>query len=258
MHIVGVDVGYSKTRKSTGVACLNGDSLTLYKADMSWQDRRRNIPQDFSAEWIAIDGPLLPLDANASIKRCCESVFSRGSFQRRCKPGMSHFGNGLLLRQAAAECCIQFSQLLAPKNGPEAKGRVRPKGPIIEAFPNAFLAVLLEEREFPSAPKLPRGKKFDWLYDQVAANGILRQRLSKVLILPPTAWDQIEQEKDHDKRAALICLLTAALARTRHATPVGNASTGWFWLPLKDYWATWAARSLEIVLHTADCKIDGH
>jgi hypothetical protein len=34
---------------------------------------------------------------------------------------------------------------------------------IVEAFPNAFLGVLMPEEELLSAPGLKRGRRFDWL-----------------------------------------------------------------------------------------------
>jgi hypothetical protein len=38
------------------------------------------------------------------------------------------------------------------------------EGPVVEAFPNAFLGGLMPEGELLAAPKLKRGRRFDWLY----------------------------------------------------------------------------------------------
>jgi hypothetical protein len=82
----------------------------------------------------------------------------------------------------------------------------------VEAFPNAFLGVLMPERELALAPRLKRGRRFDWLYEQMVTSGRLESLLSKNLDLPDVVWHQMRTEADHELRAALICLLTAALA----------------------------------------------
>jgi hypothetical protein len=141
-NLIGIDVGFSKTRRSTGIACLEGDHLTLERAGTAWESRVAKIPKGFHPSVIAIDGPLLPSDADRNICRHVESVFIRTPFHNRCRPGLSHHGVGLELRQASGDACTQFGRLLATSalgNG----GLVCREGPIVEAFPNAFLGVLL-------------------------------------------------------------------------------------------------------------------
>jgi|SRR5258708_39766444 hypothetical protein len=79
------------------------------------------------------------------------------SFALRSKrPGLSHHGVGLELRNASSDACAQFSRLLA--NSGWAKGdAVCREGPIVEAFPNAFLGVLMPEVEMLLAHKLLLG-----------------------------------------------------------------------------------------------------
>jgi hypothetical protein len=54
---------------------------------------------------------------------------------------------GLQLRNASRDTCVQFS--------------------------NAFLGVLMPEVELLAAPKFKRGRRFDWLYDQMVTTGRL-------------------------------------------------------------------------------------
>ena len=82
----------------------------------------------------------------------------------------------------------------------------------MEAFPNAFQGVLMPEVEMLVAPKLKRGHRFDWLYDQMVTTGMLESLLSESLDLPDVVSHRLRYETDHELRAALICLLTAALA----------------------------------------------
>jgi hypothetical protein len=132
--LLGVDVGFSSRRATTAIALLRGNQLHLARAGTTWESRAAQIPSDFRASVIAIDGPLLPEGADNQIYRLCEAVFIRSPFHNRCKPGLSHWGSGLQLRRASAEACAQFSQLLASSF--EGHTNVHYGGPIVEAFPN--------------------------------------------------------------------------------------------------------------------------
>ena len=151
-NLMGIDVGFSTTRPTTGIACLEGDQLSLERAGTAWESREAKIPNGFQPSVIAIDGPLLPLGADHHIRRHVESVFIRAPFHNRCRPGLSHHGVGLELRQASGDACTQFGRLLAASVSANG-GTVCREGPIVEAFPNAFLGVLMPEVELLAAPK---------------------------------------------------------------------------------------------------------
>jgi len=246
MKLLGVDVGFSKTRPTTGIAVLFGDRLTVEKAGSEWSQRRHFVPSDFCPTIIALDGPLLPFGAAELARRECELLFVRAPYPNRCKPGLSHSGSGLELRRAATESCRQFSQTLSGLE-PSRPVSVHRDGPIVEAFPNAFLGVLTSNEDFLSAPRFKRGKRFDWLYDRVVGTGELQRRLSPILDLPEIVWSRLRTERDHEKRAALICLLTAAVANVRIAQIVGEETGGWFWLPPVQLWQPWARDALQNV-----------
>jgi hypothetical protein len=72
---MGVDVGFSKTRPTTGIACLEGDELSLERAGTRWKSREAQIPTGFQPSVIAIDGPLLPLGADHHVRRHIEPLF---------------------------------------------------------------------------------------------------------------------------------------------------------------------------------------
>lgn len=227
---LGVDVGFSQVQKSTGIACLFEDRLTLYRANSSWQDRLSQLPQGFAPSIIAIDGPLLPASSEPLTVRLCEQHFSRGLFNRRCKPGLSHFGTGLMLREAARETMDQFGKHFF---GPNCEL----DGNVVEAFPNLFLGVMVREDQYATIPKLRRGQKFDWLYEAAQAK---LQQLRHHIIVPDVVYDRAQIESDHELRAAIICLFTAALAGSQKAVKAGDADGGWFWLPPMDLWEPWA------------------
>jgi hypothetical protein len=243
-NLMGIDVGFSKTRQTTGIAFLEGDQLSLERAGTSWESRKAKIPDGFHPSVIAIDGPLLPLGADLQVRRRVESLFIRAPFHNRCRPGLSHHGVGLELRQASSDACTQFGRLLALSASAD-RDAISRKGPIVEAFPNAFLGVLMSEGELLAAPKLKRGRRFDWLYDQMVKSRRLESLLSRNLDLPDVVWNRLQSETNHELRAALICLLTAALAAKGTAAIIGEAEGGWFWLPPWSLWEAWASEGLE-------------
>ncbi|HLW69803.1 MAG TPA: hypothetical protein VKS22_04190 [Candidatus Binataceae bacterium] len=241
MKLMGVDVGFSATRPSTGIACLDGDRLSVACARTSWASRCAQIPEGFRPSIIALDGPLISDGVAETAPRACERIFVRAPFDRRCKLALSHWGSGLQLKRAARNARVQFSRTLA---GKWAK-RLNRDGPIVEAFPNAFLAVLMPEETLIRAPRLARGRRFDWLYDQLVTSGKLEADLSADLELTGEIWNRLKIETHHDKRAALICLLTAAFAAQGTATMVGEATGGWLCLPPWPRWQPWAVDGLE-------------
>lgn len=75
--------------------------------------------------------------------------------------------------------------------------------------------------------------------------GTLTSTLSKRLDLPPGVWEKLATETDHERRAALVCLLTAAFAAQGTGQKVGDTEGGWFWLPPMDLWQAWAKDGLS-------------
>ena len=84
-----------------------------------------------------------------------------------------------------------------------------------------------------------------WLYDQMVTTGRLESLLSRNLDLPDVVWNRLRSETNHELRAALICLLTAALAAKGTATIIGETEGGWFCLPPWPLWEPWATQGLE-------------
>jgi hypothetical protein len=256
VNIVGVDVGFSKKRATTGIAWLDGGRLCVSRVGTAPEQREAALPYGFQASTIAFDGPLLPPEADMSIRRSCELIFVHRPFHNRCKPGLSHWGKGLELRRASTDACQQFERFLSRSRGNQPAA-VSLHGPVVEAFPNAFLGVMTPERELSEAPKLERGKRFDWLYDKVVMTGKLESTLSPTLDLPIDVWRKMKSLNSgsyHEERAALICLLTAALAARGWAAIVGEEGSGWFWLPPLPLWEPWARQGLDDVVRAMASK----
>lgn len=137
-----MDVGNSASRPTTGIAWLAGGEVGVAKTRADRDRRLACLPNGVRYAVIAIDGPLLPDHAALDAQRACEHIFVRDVFQKRCKPGMSHFGAGLELRRAAQDTRQHFESFADPSydlfRGPYVV-------PAVEAFPNAFLGVLLSD-----------------------------------------------------------------------------------------------------------------
>jgi predicted nuclease with RNAse H fold len=244
MHLVGVDIGFSQRRRSNGIAVFrDGKLIRAERLSVNERDGALLDLRDLDA--IAIDAPLLPPGTDERLPRYCERVFSRGPFQKRCKPGMSHIrGTGQLLREHGRRAAEQLLIARSFHASLQPLQRVWPDAPIVEAFPNAFLGVAVPEDDYLTATKFKRGGKFDWLYDRWIARGLFRHVVAAAQ-LPEEIVRRCEAETDHDVRAALVCLLTAAFAANGTAVAVGQALDGYFFLPPAHLWAQWAKESID-------------
>jgi hypothetical protein len=113
----------------------------------------------------------------------------------------------------------------------------------VEAFPNAFLGVAVPDDDYVTATKTKRGEKFDWLYERWIDHGLFRTVVDAAQ-LPDGIAERCEAETDHDIRAALVCLLTAAFAAQGTAVAVGQEVDGYFFLPPADLWTDWTNDSV--------------
>lgn len=166
LNLLGIDVGYSKSRASTGIARCGPCGFESGTATADWKSRKCLIDCNYQFDLAAIDGPLLPQETtHQQYRRECEFHFIRAPFHNRCKPGLSHSGQGYDLRIAANATFNNLVEADILKIG-SFEGPWIAKGlPIVEAFPNGFLGVLLPDGMYGKAPRLKRGKRFDWLYD---------------------------------------------------------------------------------------------
>ena len=141
MILVGLDVGFSATRASSGVARLAFGELSVGCATASLESRKKFFGSD-EVDVAAIDAPILP--GESYDQRVCERLFTLGCFQRRCKPGLSHVsGTGRAFRQAGYEGARQLSEITSGRELLLKFPRIWQARNLVEAFPNAFMGVLL-------------------------------------------------------------------------------------------------------------------
>jgi hypothetical protein len=244
VSLLGIDVGYSKKRATTGIAWMLHGNVGAERTHTDAERRLSKIPKPQGGyRTIAIDGPLLPAGASENHRRRCEQLFANGAFQKRCKPGYSDIGNGKQLRSAAGTCAQQI-QPLASRVPDFPEAQVVQDFNIVEAFPNAFLGVLVSENVYAARGWLKRGK-FDWLYEHFVAHELIERIFNLLRWSNDDLRQRMKIETDHEKKAAFICLLTAIMAVSGKAAQIGDPQGGWFWLPPKELWASWAVEALE-------------
>jgi predicted nuclease with RNAse H fold len=237
MHIVGLDIGYSERRRTNAMAIVRDRVLTVMNP-MFPSERDASLRSLDTVDVIAIDAPIVLRGTPDDFVRKCERIFIRSPFQRRCKPGMSHVGGTGRRLRAEGRRAADVAESAARK--------------VVEAFPNAFLGVVLPEEAFANPPTLRRGGKFDWLYDEWRRRGLFR-RVVAAAHLPEEIAIACETEGNHERRAALVCLLTAAFALQERCTIVGQPADGFF-LPPAELWEPWALASLPVhISETSSC-----
>ena len=223
-RLAGLDIGFSATRASSGIAILADGHLRL--GHHTATNARDALVCNARYDVLAIDGPCVPAGLDPASVRPVERLFSSGIFAKRCKPGLSHVsGTGRTFRACTTAAATEL-QASACR--------------VVEAFPHAFLAVCLPNRVHAERPALRRGRTFDWLYDQWVRLALVDRLMADLGTDHPVLTEAFAIAVNHDRRAALVCLLTALCVARGRFTAVGEPATGWFHLPAADLWEEWA------------------
>ena len=243
-HHLGIDVGYSKTRRSTGLCLLTIDGETARwellntgtEETSRLDDLRRLVPQGTRLEGVGIDGPLTSGLRVVNHYRTSDALLSRGCFRFRGKPGQTNVPTGQQLHQHATKLANLVLKLQSDQHFSIARSthpdKVDPYR-LLEVFPNAFLAVLILDSRFKNL-KLKRDAS-DWFWEIAVDLGYLDRLLGLIApgVTPALAWGDV---RDHDHRAALVCALAAmAVARGRYVA-VGDPVDGDIFLPPLKAW----------------------
>jgi hypothetical protein len=258
--VLGIDVGYSTTKKSTGFCHLwwSPAAINWSFSECTSDDGLRRealhsvLPDGWPVLAVAIDGPLRPkLEFDSTRFRTADCILSRGSFQKRGKPGQTHTPVGKRLHEHAtkvAELVVQECNL-ATATSPFAIHRLS----VYEAFPNLFLGVLLDEPGYPLRPTNSRCWT-DCLYPAVA------EKLTAILkhLLPDHACAPLNAVANHEQIASLTCAITAVCIAANECIAVGCSSDGFITLPPLPMWGTdaegdfWAERELRGIVRSLE------
>jgi hypothetical protein len=237
-HVLGIDVGYASTRKTTGFCAVSWDAQVVCwsctKTGKNCDDRagalRQLLGDRRQVLVVAVDGPLRrDLQLDSSTCRTAEKLLSRGKFQRRGKPGPANAGSGPRLHQEATDLAkFALKQLSVAKAGHEPRIDERA---VVEAFPNMFLGVLCDETNYPKKPERKR-RWTDTLYP------VVRPRLEAMVrcFLPLRNLRGNLEIGDHEEIGALACAMTALCVAAKRFVAVGSEVDGYIILPPSDWW----------------------
>ena len=260
--VLGIDVGYAKKKRTTGL-CL----LTIDDTNIQWRllntgaekslrrvDLQCLIPKGTTLLGVGIDGPLASKLALVEHYRSAEALLSRSLLGSRCRPGPTSGGGQNLHRHATelAKLVIKLQEeahlTIARASHPDPVCEYR----IVEAFPTAFLSVLFSDNDFPD-PRPKRGKVSDRYWEIALEEGYLGHVL-ETLAPEKTVVQDIECITDHDQRAAFVCALAALCVAKNWYVAVGDSKSGEIILPDFDVWGGspqgWAENALAINLES--------
>jgi predicted RNase H-like nuclease len=242
--VLGIDVGFSSKRRSSAICRLDWDDQSVrwtidrFRADTA--DRQRAIKGVAGGMLVAaaaFDGPLRRGFDRIDRYRIAERMLTRRLWSQIGKPGQSNSRMGKMLNDAANTCVDAVSTVC--HIGP-ATHAIRIDGDaIVEAFPNAFLGVMIED---PTCLSTLRGNRSDVYFEHLA--GLLERILGHLLPGRKVA-SSIAKVTNHDDRAALVCALTALCVVASDFTAVGDNNDGWIILPPRAFVQNWAWRLLE-------------
>jgi hypothetical protein len=92
-------------------------------------------------------------------------------------------------------------------------------------------------------PITVRARRSDVYFQALAGNGLLKNLLS-YLLPGRVSKSRFSDVTNHDKRAALICALTALCISGDSYSAVGDIQNGWIILPPHSFIKPWADRIL--------------
>ena len=247
---LGIDVGFADADPTTGL-CL----ITLDRDCLQWEcrnsttdegerldDLRSLIRNGKELTGVGIDGPLAH-DLNMVCHfRAAEALITGATgyvFKTRCQPASSNSKRGKPLRLAAKELAelavgSKVSNYLNIDDADHCDAVHKSR--TVETFPDAFLAFLLADNDFENLPSGKPGRKKSDKYWEVAVDRGYLHKLIKHMAPVCRLEKPLARIKDHDRRAAFICALSAmCVARNRYVA-VGDQNSGDIILPPVKTW----------------------
>ena len=243
--VLGVDVGFSPTRRSSAVCRLDwtrdevGWELARFRAREPERTETLRRLADRPLLAAAFDGPLAPGFGVVGRYREAERRLTRGFGRLIGKPGSSGSPVGRLLNAAASTCAtiVRDTGRVAAARHPEAIDAAA----IVEAFPSSYLGLMIEAPT--KALAVRRGDRSDVFYEHLAGNGRLAALVAH-LLPGRRASQRFGAVTNHDDRAALVCALTALGLAAGAYVAVGDAD-GHVILPPRELMAGWAQAMLS-------------
>lgn len=242
-NIAGIDAGLTLKDRTSGVCRTGASGFVLDHTYIDKLSRARALAPLERFDCLGIDAPVLPKNVLHYNSRPVESLFMRGAYQTRCKPGASHVpGTGQALRRSGCDTAIQFASETFTQSA-VTYPRVQADQNIVEAFPNAFLGVMLDQGVIDAAAA-GRGDKTDTFFSLCNTTGAFQALQQQLGWADAAFWNAFPTTTDHDELAALVCAVTAICAQVGKYVAVGDAQGGYFFMPPWSLWQRWAKQAL--------------
>jgi predicted nuclease with RNAse H fold len=252
--VLGIDVGFSSKRQTTGMCLLFWDhssiSMEFDKVGVDEHQRLRTILKLVSGQplsAVAVDGPLTHGLKLINRYRSAEAILSRGVLQRRGKPGPTNSPTGQELHRQATDLAhmVLRQTHVAEATHHQAIHEKR----IVEAFPNMFLAALVREDLIP----LLRRDASDKYWEVLVGKHDDLEHYTYRLLPKRSLRKPLRSCCDHEHRASLICSLTALTVAVGQHIGVGDPKDGDIILPSPAFWGgspnrpgrSWMAEALR-------------
>lgn len=246
-NIAGIDCGLTLKDPTSGICRTGVDGFAVGHTYIDKLSRTPMLMPVTHFDCLGIDAPVLPMNVLDYAQRSVESLFLHGNFHGRCKPGASHVrGTGQALRRSGCDTAIQFKRETYSE-GQVPYPRVQANQNIVEAFPNAFLGVMLNGQIIDAAiENINRGEKFDIFFQLCNEHGHFNALQFHLGWNYPEFWQSFPVTINHDERAALVCAATAVCAHQGNYVAVGDMAGGYFFLPPWPLWNQWAKVALNV------------
>jgi hypothetical protein len=243
--VLGIDVGCSAIRRSSAVCRI---AWTAHEVAFDVERFRAVDPE--RAETIvsiagglplacaAFDGPLRRGFKAIGRYRMAERMLTRRLHRKIGKPGASSAPVGKSLNVHASACARTVLQHCAVALATHAV-RIDERT-VVEAFPSAFLGLMIDE---PAALGARRHNRSDLFFVRCCERRTIDLLAGR--LLPGRRFARAPADlTDHDERAALVCALSALCVAAGDYTAVGDQD-GWIILPPYGLLQPWARADLE-------------
>lgn len=235
--VLGIDVGFSDIRQTTGLCLLGWDSSSIsmrFEKVGSDEDKRLDtlmrLVSSRPLTAVAIDGPLTHGLKLVNRYRSAEAILSHGVLQRRGKPGPTNAPTGQKLHEHATNLAFMVLKQIDVADATHYHP-IHAKR-IVEAFPNMFLAALVRESLLPSLKRDASDKYWNVLVEK---SNVLERLINR--LLPNRSLENpLLSCRDHEHRASLVCSLTALSVATGEYVGVGDPMDGDIMLPSPVSW----------------------
>lgn len=252
-RILGIDVGYSATKRTTCFCVLRWtkttatfafESATADSGERSRAVARLDLPDEVTA--VAVDGPLTNGLGIVTHYRAAEAILSRGVLQTRGKPGQTSSPVGQQLHHHATE----LARLALDSTDVNAARHPEPihSKAVVEAFPNMYLAALVPEQDLPVLVRDASDRYWEILVNSDRLRSVLHRALPGREL-----WNDLGSVHDHEHRAGVVCALTALSVASGEYVAVGDPADGDIILPAQSEWGpaiasrgTWLRPVLDV------------